>query len=538
MDIGYTRSTADQFQYYNNKYFNPHAANAYKNRVLAGDSHSDKFIVEPRLNYIRSFGKHSLTTLLGVSYQLDNFAGDDIELRDFPTEYMFRNYATAAVKYLVNSNNRSEKRASAYMRVSYDYDSRYIFSGIFRRDGSSIFDKGNQYGNFWSVAGAWIFSDEDFFRDNLEFLSYGKLKISHGLTGNDNVTPFQYISAYSVSTYPYEGESGLYLTRVANPSFSWEKNKKSEIFLDLAFLDNRFQLTTALYLHRANSLIGTRPMGSQTGLDSYKDILQGVVLQSRGVELEILSTNIRKQNFQWITSLVLTVPDNQKIIKFPDLEKTSYATKFKVGESINLTRLYKFTGINPENGVPTVEDINGDGSIDAANDKIFQKDTDPNFFGGFHNSFRYKNLQLDVFFDFEKRPFVEGYLKTFFYPIGYLGRSVPREFAADYWTPENPNASRPGLTTTTSSDIGYAYYYHYTESDAYYSDASYIRLKNVSLAYTLPKAVISKLKARNIRLYVRGENLWTFSKFDAWDPETRFSVPPFRTVTAGITLSF
>jgi hypothetical protein len=232
------------------------------------------------------------------------------------------------------------------------------------------------------------------------------------------------------------------------------------------------------------------------------------------------------------------VPDNQKIVKFPNLENTSYATKFKVGESINVTRLYKFTGINPENGVPTVEDINGDEKIDAANDKIFQRDTDPAFYGGFHNSFRYKNLQLDVFFDFEKRPFVEGYLKTYFYPIGYLGRNVPREFTTDYWTPDNPNASRPGLTTVTTSPVGNAYYYHYTGSDAYYSDASYIRLKNVSLAYTLPKTLASKLRAKNIRLYVRGENLWTFSKYNAWDPETRFSVPPFRTFTGGVNLSF
>jgi TonB-linked SusC/RagA family outer membrane protein len=541
LDLGYTKNTADQFQSQGQKYWSPYANPAYKNRVFAGDSYAQKFIIEPRVTWNKSFKKNSLTALLGVSYQLDDFVAHDLELRDFPTEQMFRNYATAAVKYSTNSNSEEIRRASAYVRVSYDYDSKYIFSGIIRRDGSSIFDEGNRYGNFWSIAGAWVFSGEEFFRENLSFLNYGKLKISHGLTGNDNVTAFQYINAYAVSTYPYEGSAGLYLNRIANPDFSWEKNKKSEIFLDLAFWDNRFQLTSAFYLHRSNSLLGNRPMASQVGLDSFKDVISGAILQSRGIELDIIVNTIRNEKFKWTTSLILTIPDNQKIIKFPNLENTSYSTKFKVGESINVTRLYKYTGINPENGAPTVEDINGDGSIDATNDRIFQKDTDPDFHGGFHNSFRYKNLQLDVFFNFERRPFSEGYLQTYYYPLGYRGKNIPREFATDYWTPENPNASRPGLTTiynTVDSPIGYAYWYHYTESDASYSDASYIRLKNVALSYTLPKLLTSKLKARNIRVYVRGENLWTLSKFDAWDPETKFSIPPFRTVTAGLTLSF
>lgn len=536
-DIGYTRKTADQFETYSSEYYNPYAPSTIKNQVKAGDSYSQKFIVEPRINYVKSFGKHSLTSLLGVSYQLDNFVADDVNLHNFPVEAMFRNFTTAEVKNSINSNTENVKRASAYARASYDYDSKYIFSGIVRRDGSSIFEEGNRYGNFWSIAGAWVFSDEDFVRENLSFLNYGKLKISHGLTGNDNVTPFQYINAYAVPTHPYEGQNGLYLMRVANQNFGWEKNRKSEIYLDLAFLENRLQLTTAFYLHRANSLIGDRPLPSQTGLSTYKDVIQGVVLQSRGIELEIMSINIRSRNFQWITSLVLTVPDNQKIIKFPNLEQTSYATKYKVGESIHVTYLYKFTGINPEDGVPTVADLDDSGSIDAS-DMTFQKDTDPDFFGGFHNSFRYKNLQLDVFFDFEKRPFAEGYAYTFFYPIGYLGYNVPSEFATDYWAPDNPDASRPGLTTTTSSPIGSAYNNYYVYSDARYSDASYIRLKNASLAYTLPKSLSEKLKARIIRVYVRGENLWTFSKYNAWDPETKFSAPPFRTVTAGITLSF
>jgi TonB-linked SusC/RagA family outer membrane protein len=538
LDVGYSRNTAEQFQSYSGKYLNPYANNSYKNRVLAGDSYNEKFLVEPRINYTKKWDNHSLTALLGASYQADHFAGDDLELRDFPSEFFFRNYAVAPVKYLVNSNTEDIKRASVYTRIGYDYNAKYIFSGTIRRDGSSIFDRENRYGNFWSLAGAWIFSDENFIRNNLGFLNYGKLKISHGVTGNDNVTPFQYITAYGASTYPYEGGAGLILKRVANPQFSWEKTQKSEVHLDLAFLNNRLQVTGAGYLHISNSLVGNQPTAFQTGVDSYKDVLQDVVLRSRGIELDLVSTNIRNRNFQWLTTLTLTIPDNSRITSFPGIENTSYASTRKVGERLSITRLYQFTGINPENGVSTVKDVNEDGKITAADDKLFLKDTDPDYYGGLHNSFRYKNWQLDAFFYFEKRPFQEGYLKTYYYPAGYIGKNVPRSLVKDYWSPENPGGTLPGLTTTTTSDIGYAYFNHYTESSAVYTDASYIRLKNVSLAYTLPEAATRKLKAKNIRLYVRGENLWTLTEFDEWDPETQTAVPAFRTITAGATLLF
>ncbi|MDR0726004.1 MAG: SusC/RagA family TonB-linked outer membrane protein [Prevotellaceae bacterium] len=538
VDFGYTKNTTDQFQSYRQNYLNPYATSAYRNRVLAGDSYSDIFIVEPRLNYTRTIGKGALTVLLGATYQINNLASDDFELRDFASETMFRNYSAAGVRYDVNSDDKTVKRASLYARASYDFAGRYLFSGIVRRDGSSIFAKKNRYGNFWSIAGAWIFSGEEFVRENLGFLNYGKLKISHGITGNDNVADFQHIDAYETSSYPYEGNAGLYLLRVSNPDFTWEKTRKSEVALDIAVLDNRLQIGSAFYFNRSYSLIDARPLASQAGIGGYSDNIPGIIIENKGFELELVSTNVKTEKFQWFTTLTFTLPNNNIIKEFPNVEITSYATTYKVGESKNIVWGYKYTGINPENGVPTVEDLNGDGKITSADDKQFLRDTDPDYYGGLHNSFRYRNLQLDVFFYFTKRPFSEGYLKTYYYPLGYVGRNIPRKYATDYWTPENPGASRPGLTTTTTSDIGYAYYYYYTESDAFYSDASYISLKNVALAYTLPQSVSKKIKAKVIRLYVKGENLLTISKFDEWNPETKSSIPPFRTITAGINLGF
>jgi TonB-linked SusC/RagA family outer membrane protein len=504
---------------------------------LAGDSYDQKYLIEPQLNFVKQFNKSGLTVLLGSTVQTENFMADNFELRDFPTEALFKNYASATIKQLAASESNSRKYLSGFGRVVYDYKSRYIVSGTFRRDGSSIFARGNRYGNFWSIAGAWIFSREDFFQNNLPFINYGKVRISHGSTGNDNVAAFIFLNAYSVSTYPYGGNTGLYLSRVANPEFGWEVTKKSEIALDLTLFKNRLQLSAAAYRNNSGNLISSIPIATQSGLTSYRDNLANARIRNQGIELDLSSTILSIKGFEWLSTLMLTIPQNNTIVAWPGLENTSYAQRYKVGESITVTRLYKFTGINPANGVPTVEDINEDGKITSADDRIFQKDTDPDYYGGFHNSFRYKGIQLDVFFTFEKRPYAEGYLKTYDYPVGYIGRNVPRELTKDYWTPENPNASRPGLTTTTSSDIGYAYYYYYYISDAIYTDASYIKLKNVALSYYLPTSVTSKLKLQLVRLYLRAENLKTFSKFNQWDPETKTSIPPFRTITAGISIS-
>lgn len=538
VDAGYTRNTGDQLQTYSQEYLNPYADNSYKNRLLAGDSYSEIFLVEPQLNYSKLFGKGVVSAFVGATLQTESATSDDFELRDFPVESLFRNYASAAVKYSVASGTREKKYASLFGRVTYDYNNRYIFSTVLRRDGSSIFAKGNRFGNFWSFSGSWIFSKESFIHDNLRFLNYGKLRATHGVTGNDNVAAFLFLNAYSVSTYPYAGNSGLYLSQVANPDFSWEVTRKSEISLDLALFNNRLQINSAFYRNQSHNFIGGVPLASQAGLTEYKNNIPEATIRNQGLEIDLLSTNISTKGFQWLTTLMLTVPQNNTLLKYDDLANSSYANSFVVGKSLNIKRLYRYTGINPENGVPTVEDYNGDGKITSTDDMQFIDDTDPDFYGGLQNTFRYKGLQLDIFLYYEKRPFQEGYLKTFYYPAGYIGRNILREFATDYWSPENPNGKYPGLTTTTSSEIGKAYYNYYTESDAIFCDASYISLKNVALSYFLPKSITNKLKVRSVQLYARGENLKTFSKFNQWDPQTGTAIPPFRTIVVGAKLAF
>jgi TonB-linked SusC/RagA family outer membrane protein len=536
-DLGYTKYFSDQFATYGEDYLNPYAANSYRNRTITTNSASELINIEPQLYYAADLGKGKFSALLGATFQAQNFSSNDYELRDYPNESVFRNAAAAAVKYSITAESNQHRYASAFGRVNYDYKNKYIVNAVFRRDGSSRFYKDNRFGNFWSLGTAWLFYREDFSKINFPFLSFGKLRLNYGTTGNDNVGDYKYIETYATSSYPYAGGTGLYSDQIVNTNFSWEITRKAELGLELSFLNDRLQVNTSLYDHRSNNLIAAFPVGSQSGFSAYSANMNEALILNQGIEVEILSTNVNRKDFSWNTSFNITIPKN-KLVKYPDIEYTSFKDVYTVGKSLGITRLYKYTGINRENGAPTVEDVNKDGVITAADDKQFLNDQDPDYYGGFYNSLRYKNFQFEFFFQYTKRPYKESYLKTYYYPLGYLGKNTLRELATDYWTPENRDAKYPGLTTSSASDIGYAYIYQYTESDAVYSDASFIRLKNASLTYSLPSKVLKKLKVKSLKVYLRGQNLYTFAQFKGWDPETGNAIPPFTTFVAGAKISF
>lgn len=535
-DFGYTRTDSKQFSSYANGYLNPYAANSYKNIVYNTKSSTELFSVEPQLNYSKIIGEGRLGILLGTTFQGENYEESTNQLRDFPAEALFRNSAAATTKYSITSGSSQYRYASLFGRLSYDFRKKYFANAVFRRDGSSRFYKDNRFGNFWSLGAAWIFNRESFLAEHLSFLSYGKLRGSYGTTGNDNVGNYQYLETYATSTYPYASNTGIYSDQVANKDFKWEVTKKAEIGLELGFFNQNLLINTSFYRNRSDNLLVAYPLPTQTGFSAYRRNLNALI-QNQGIEIELVSTNIKKRDFRWSTSFNITIPEN-KLLKYPNIKESSFATTYAVGKSLNVTRLYEYTGIDPNTGAPTVRDINDDGQITSADDKVFLKDEDPDYYGGLSNTFRYKSLQLDIFFQFVKRPFKRGYLSNFYYPIGYQGKGILKELASDYWTPENTNAKYPGLTTTTSSTIGYAYYYYYTESDAVYTDASFIRLKNLSLSYNLPKDILTKTKIRDVRFYVRAQNLFTIAKFNSWDPETGNAIPPARTITLGTTISF
>jgi TonB-linked SusC/RagA family outer membrane protein len=537
VNFGYTRDNADNVLQEDGAFQNAyHTAKTYQNRLVAQKASSDNLNFEPQLNFNRRVGDGTLNALLGATYQVYNKNGDGFEVRDFDVENLFRSYSTAKTRYSIESETYSRRYASVWSRIGYDYRDRYLLNLTFRRDGSSKFAAGHRYGNFVSIGGGYIFSKERWVKENLPFLSFGKIRASWGTTGNDNVAASLYYNLYGVnSTSLYGSLIGLYRSQVANPEFGWEITKKSNVALELSAFRDRLQINLDFYRNLSDRLYGTVPISSQSGMSGFMGNLPGAVLRNQGVELQITAP-LAFGDFEWYQTLNISVPDT-RIVEFPNIETAGYSSRFEVGFSPNTKKLYRFTGINPENGVPTVEDVDGNGVIDS-NDKQFLYDFDSDFYGGIEESFRYKSLRLDVFFAFDRRPHIKGYLWEHYAPVGALGQNVIREYATDYWTPDNPVASHPGLTSSTSTAIGSAYSQYYTESDAILTSGSYIRLQNVSLSCDLPRSIRDRVNAKALTLYAIGENLWIHTRSNVWDPATGYGIPPVRTLTAGIKVRF
>lgn len=537
VDLGYTKNFSDEFGSYGNGFLNPYAINSYTNRAYYGNSNSEVVSLEPQFNYSKIFGKSRLSALLGFTWQSVESKKSDFGVQDFPSEALFRDPASAAVKGTIDSSFSQYKYASIFSRVTYELMNKYVVNGIVRRDGSSRFARGNRFGTFWSVGAAWIFSREKFF--NLPFVSFAKLRGSYGATGNDQVGDFLFLETYTSSPYAYEGTSGLYQDLLADPKFSWEVTKKLELALELGLFKDKLLATISVFDNRSDNLIVPYTLPTQTGFPSLRTNLDGAVIRNRGLEVEMSSTNISTKNFKWTSSFNISFLNNE-LLAYPGLESSPYAQTYKLGKSINIVRAYKYLGIDRETGVPKVADLNKDGVIDSTNDKTFLGETDVRFYGGLFNTLRYKNFQLDFIFTFVKQPYRPGWHANYYFPVGYINKNMPGEIAYNSWTPENKDAKYPGLATTVAatSDRGYAYYHHYTESEVKYEDASFIRLKNVGITYTIPSTWTKSIGISGARVYVKGQNLLTFSKYDGWDPQTGNAVPPTQTIIFGAKLNF
>jgi hypothetical protein len=280
---------------------------------------------------------------------------------------------------------------------------------------------------------------------------------------------------------------------------------------------------------------------TQAGFNSYTTNFPAVV-QNKGFEFELNTTNIQLKNFKWVTAFNLTIQRN-KILSIENPNQLFNSSSYIVGQPVNATLLYHFTGIDPATGVPAYQDLNGDGAITYAADRKPAPLGHP-YYGGMTNSFTYKSIQLDVSFLFNHRM---GYVNnTASYPYG-TGLTNQNASALQRWTAPGDNSVYPGATT-----IGTSPYYNYNSSDANWGDASFIKLKTVNLSYTLPKSWVRSISLSNLTVFARGENLVTWAKQKyTYDPETTVSgaapglgtgqyiaMPQLRTMVMGLNCTF
>ncbi len=482
------------------------------------------WIVEPQAEYSKQIGKGRLQVLAGSSFQEQLSEGTTISASGYTSDELLLTPGPAATKSVASAYTKYRYDAF-FARVNYNFDNKYLINLSGRRDGSSRFGPGKQFGNFGAVGAGWIFSEEKFMKD-LSFLNYGKIRTSMGVTGNDRIGDYQYIARWNTSSaaLPYQGVSGLYPQNLENPDFAWERNRKWEAALELGFLQDRIFFSADFYLSRSdNQLIGyTLP--SQTGFTSIT-ANRNAVVENRGWELMLNSTNIKTRNFTWKSAFNVTIP-RSKLVAYPNLETSSYSTLLVVGQPTTIRKYLEYQGVDPTTGIYKLNGIN------TTTDRTQIRDLGQRLYGGWQNTLTYKGWSLDVFFHFVQQSGLSSI--SSFAPGGRQNQSV---VVLKRWQNKGDITDIQKFSTTGAPVTQYSYYSNY--SSARIVNASFIRLKNVSLSYQFDRSLIQKLKVENLRVYFQGQNLLTFSRYVDGDPETlSFFTAPIRMFSAGIQATF
>jgi TonB-dependent starch-binding outer membrane protein SusC len=514
--------------------YNPHGSASF------GNNFSRTWIIEPQLEFNHKIGKKgNFSFLLGTTWQENQGKSNIVDATGYTNDDLLYSISGAANKTSSNSYNQYNYEA-LFGRINYDWDHKYLVNLTGRRDGSSRFGPDKQFANFGAMGLGWIFSDEKTIQKALPFLSFGKLRGSYGITGNDQIGNYQYLDTWSNTQYPYQGQPGLLPSRLFNPDYSWEENRKLEVATELGFINNRILLTANWFLNKSANQIIRYSLPSQVGGNPAINstfILRNFpgVVENTGWEMELNTTNIKGKNFSWNTSFNLTIPRN-KLLKFPGLSSSSYAYNYIIGKSLNIIYQYHYLGVDPKTGIYKLEDVNHDNQFDE-NDYVYGGTTDAKFYGGFENSFQYKGWQLDFLFSFIKQKGIDPIFSS--YSANGSLINAPTE-VLNHWVKPGDVKPYEQYTEDFNNPAYYPATFDLATSDAVLTDASFIRLKNISLSYSLPQATLKKLKIEKCRLYFLGQNLLTFTKYKGGDPEsqTPTSLPPLKMLTAGIQITF
>lgn len=533
------------------RYFNPLSAAGPKSgsdaQTSKGFIEYGKLISSTSLNYVHTFNyKHHLDVLAAYeieSYQTDKASGERSRL---PSNSNLVEPDNASVLNSFISSTQAYRMLSYLSRLNYDYDDRYYIAGSFRRDGSSRLSPKNRWGNFWSVSGMWHLSNESFMKPIKHILSDVKIRASYGVNGNQPGSLYGYMGLYTYGQ-SYMGGFGSYESSLANPNLKWEKNYNLNIGLDLAFLSRIF-LSIEYYNRDTKDLLYSLPISATTGFTNY---LSNVgQLNNKGVELELRTINFATPHFNWSTVLNLSHNSNKIISLNGQLEQSIEGTWFihKVGLPYHTFYVKEFAGVDPQNGdaLYYTNTLNKDGSYsrEITNDiskaqAIPYKSVNPKISGGLTNILNYKQLDLSFTLTYSLGGYSFDKLGTYIENGTtniYTSKYNLPAYAMDRWQKPGDQTDVPRFVYNQSaSDNNSSRYIHSTD---------HLRLKNLTLGYTLPREWTRKVMVNKARFYFSGSNLLTWAKWKQYDPETPVNgevfceAPPMRTFSFGVQLTF
>lgn len=492
-----------------------------------------------RVDYNLNIDKHGFTVMAG--YGADRYWGDgnDYTFTGFPDDDILINQGSATN---VDSHSDYYSRSglnSVYGRLTYDYASRYLAEVSLRADASSKFGPDNRWAVFPAVSLGWRINNENFLKD-INQIDDLKLRLSWGKTGSTNVDDFSY-KQYYVGNSSYGGQSAVsLLSTLPNKAIGWEMTTEYNIGFDFSFFSGRLNGNLDFYRRYTDGALAPAPMGLESGLSSYTANLIDMV--NKGVEFSVGGDVIRTKDFTWNTSFNIST-NRSKIKKLNGATLSVYVQDlFTEGMPLGIVKGYKVAGIfqteqqierlnaaapaeakgkyqgDVSPGDYMIEDTNLDGYI-TADDKVVIANPEPKCFGGWSNTLSYKDFSLSFLFQYQCGG-EATYSNLSSSSMGTLGSNILREMYGNTWTPERADAKYAKLVFASTSR-----YNSSSNLDRYVFKTSYLRMKNITLSYNLPKIPMRRLGVQNASVFVTATNLFTITQWPGLDPEMVSSIP-------------
>lgn len=522
-NLGYTDNRLDSYWAQPHTQFGPADApgntSESSSRLVTNSGQRQSWIIEPQINWKLRWGAANIKALVGATFQQQKEEDLGILGDGFSTNALLLNMAAANDILIFNDSNSDYKYQSFFGRLNFNIEDTYILNFTGRRDGSSRFGPGKQFGLFGAIGAAWVFSKENFLADQT-VLSFGKLRSSYGITGSDSTLPnYAYYDSYEIAG------TGLSPARLFNPNLIWGEVKKLEVALELGFFKDRIFISTAWYRNRSTNQLINAPLPTTTGFSGINANLPAII-ENTGFEIDLRTISIQTDHFKWSTTFNISANRN-KLVAFPGIEGSPFDSSYIVGESLSTRRLFRYVGVDIETGFYQVEDLNNDGIFNRE-DATLRLDLTPKYFGGLGNAMTYKNLQLNVFFQFEKKK-ISKYEALFSSTnIGNLPVTL-----LDRWQqPGDRNAIHGVYLSNSEASEAFG---RYGSTNEVYIDGSYIRLQSVSLSYTVPKTFT---KGLDLNVYLQGQNLFTITPNFNAARAGGGTLAPLRQMTLGLNLGF
>jgi TonB-dependent starch-binding outer membrane protein SusC len=488
------------------------------------------------LTYSKTFGKHYLNA--GLYHELVKQNNSSFGFTGYGLTGRLQNEAgitpgSPTNDFIPQVSGGASRRAllSYFSNLTYGFNEKYYLNLNVRRDGSSRFGTNNRYANFASVGANWIISSENFMQ-NVSFINYLKLKASYGTVGNqEGIGSFAARELFGTANY--NGKQGNTVSQLSNPELRWEQKNKTNIGLEYELFKSRITGSVELYNDITTNLFLNYQLSRTTGFSSLNRNIGE--MQNKGIEIALNTVNIRKGKFEWTTNLSFTY--NQNLVKklSPDTPKDGIATDFGVireGLPVGAYFLMESAGVNPKNGNAQYKNLDGTltESYNPTQKKVFSNALAP-YFGGFTNTLRFAGIEASAFFTYSFGNYIYNFALADLVDPNYYADNVAKDLINE-WKKEGDQTEIPRASQPMERNV-----------TRFLEKGDFLRLRNLTISYTLPNAMLEKVKVKSVRVFVQGQNIKTFTKFRGYDPELAGTLvgaqyPALLQLTGGLNITF